>query len=160
MEQDKTTWPHNRFVLNLLTFILTRNYFTFMDQMYLQTQGVAMGTCCAPSYANLYLGGWERWIFADEQFDQWLTKVRYWFRYIDDLLIIWMESKDELLSSLNAPYVNEFNLKFTQISFLDLTTMIDDGGDLVTDLYRKPSSGNMIIHASSLHPTPLIHGIP
>lgn len=53
MEQDRTTLPYNHFVLNLLRFILTRNHFTFMDQMYLQRQEVAMGTCCAPSYANL-----------------------------------------------------------------------------------------------------------
>lgn len=59
MEEDRHSWSLNRFVLDLLTFILTKKYFIFMDQLFLQIQGVAMGTCCAPSYANLYLGGWE-----------------------------------------------------------------------------------------------------
>lgn len=94
--------------------------------------------------------------------------IKYWFRYIDDLLIIWTGSRDELLSFLvilNNDF-NDFNLKFThsisptQIAFLDLTIMIDDKGELVTDLYRKPSSCNTILHVSSSHLTPLIRSIP
>lgn len=56
MEQERTSWPLNEFILQLLSFILTRNYFIFEDQHFLQSQGVAMGTSCTPSYANLYLG--------------------------------------------------------------------------------------------------------
>lgn len=58
MEQERTSWPLNQFMLQLLSFILTRN-FIFEDQYFLQAQGMAMGTSCAPSYANLYLGAWE-----------------------------------------------------------------------------------------------------
>ncbi|XP_075455216.1 uncharacterized protein LOC142494668 [Ascaphus truei] len=47
---------HNKLVLNLLTFVLTHNYFLFDGLFYHQTQGTAMGTSCAPTYANLYLG--------------------------------------------------------------------------------------------------------
>lgn len=57
-EQERTSWLLNEFILRLLHFILTKNYFTFNGQLYLQTQRVAMGTSCAPAYANLYLGGW------------------------------------------------------------------------------------------------------
>lgn len=63
-EQDTTTWPLNSFILKCLYFILTKNYFTFNNQLFLQTQGVAMGTSHAPSYVNLYLGGWERYIHS------------------------------------------------------------------------------------------------
>lgn len=135
-----------------------------MGQMYLQKQEATMGTCCAPSYANIYLGGWKRWIFSDEQFDRWLNKVLYWFRDIDDLLIIWAGPRDELRAFLDTLNNNDFNLRFTytfsssSIAFLDLTIMINDEGDL--SLYRKPSSGNTILHASSAHPVPLIRSIP
>lgn len=44
MKQDCTTWPLNEFILHLLSFILTRNYFVFEDLHFLQIQGVAMGT--------------------------------------------------------------------------------------------------------------------
>lgn len=59
IEQEESTWQLNKFILELLYFILTKIFFTFMNHLFLQTQGVTMGTC-APSYTNLYLGGWER----------------------------------------------------------------------------------------------------
>lgn len=65
MDQDRNTWPLNNIILKLLEFISTKNYFTYMDRIYLQTQSVAMDTYCAPSYANLFLEGWERTVFAD-----------------------------------------------------------------------------------------------
>lgn len=68
MEQERKSWPLNEFIVQLLSFILTRNYFIFEDQHFLQSQGVAVGTSCAPSYANLYLGAWEKYIFANESY--------------------------------------------------------------------------------------------
>lgn len=53
MEQEDTSWPLNEIILQLLTFILTRNIFIFEDQHYLQTQGMAMGTSCAPIIRKL-----------------------------------------------------------------------------------------------------------
>lgn len=54
-----------------------------MNQLYLQIQGIAMGTCCAPSYANLYLGGWERDILQWDLFtmalrDSVLVQIYRW----------------------------------------------------------------------------------
>ncbi|CAH2324775.1 Hypothetical predicted protein, partial [Pelobates cultripes] len=46
---------------DLLKFILTHNFFLFQNKYYHQVQGTAMGTSCAPSYANLHLG----WIAKD-----------------------------------------------------------------------------------------------
>lgn len=57
---------HNWFVLELLEFTLTHNYFVLDGFILLQVQGVAMGTSCTPSYVNLYLGEWKRTIFSDD----------------------------------------------------------------------------------------------
>lgn len=84
MEQEDTSWPLNEFILQLLTFILTQNFFIFEDQHYLPIQGVAMGTSCAPSYANLFLGAWKRYIFSDDQIfnlfriDTLLVQIYQW----------------------------------------------------------------------------------
>lgn len=56
-ERGPTFSGLNAFVLQLLSHILTKNVFSFDGSHFLQVQGVAMSTCCAPSYANLYLGG-------------------------------------------------------------------------------------------------------
>lgn len=50
----------NEFINDGLEFILHHNSFLFDGSQYFQVQGVqgvAMGTRCAPSYVNLYLGG-------------------------------------------------------------------------------------------------------
>lgn len=45
-------------------------------------------------------------------------------------------------------------------NFLDLQILVDADGTLCSSLYRKPSSGNTILHASSAHPQPLLDSIP
>lgn len=163
-EQDTTTWPLNNFILALLQFILTKNYFTFNDQLFLQTQGVTMGTSCAPAYANLYLGGWERYVHADERYPDFLENVLLWYRFIDDL--VWTRMKDRLLDYIHNLNDNDFNLKFTfkfdtdQIPFLDLTIIKQRDGTLGTDLYRKSTAGNTLLYATSVHLKPLVRSIP
>ena len=44
----------------LLTLILTLNNFIFNGENYIQTNGCSMGTKCAPSYASLYMGWFEK----------------------------------------------------------------------------------------------------
>lgn len=56
-ERSNRKWVYSEFILKILEYIWTHNIFTFLGSYFLQVQGVAMGTCCAPSYANLYLGG-------------------------------------------------------------------------------------------------------
>lgn len=55
-KRDLTSGQYNKFILDLLCFILTNNIFHFGHSYYLQVPGVAMGTKCAPTYVNLYLG--------------------------------------------------------------------------------------------------------
>lgn len=56
-EMDRSQWPLNQFILDLLDHLLHCNVFLYAGSHYPQVQGVAMGTCCVPSYAKLYLGG-------------------------------------------------------------------------------------------------------
>ncbi|GFO17443.1 hypothetical protein PoB_004394800 [Plakobranchus ocellatus] len=52
------------FLCNLIQVILICNYFRFSNVMWLQTHGTAMGTCMAPSYANLFMGDIEEKILV------------------------------------------------------------------------------------------------
>lgn len=58
-QMDSDSAPFNKLILDLSIFVLSHNAFLFHGASLLQVQGVAMGTPCAHSYANLYLGGWE-----------------------------------------------------------------------------------------------------
>ncbi|XP_078540011.1 uncharacterized protein LOC144824927 [Lissotriton helveticus] len=50
---------HNLMLLEFVEFCLTNNIFLFEDQFFRQVSGTAMGTCFAPSYANLFVGWWR-----------------------------------------------------------------------------------------------------
>ena len=43
------------FICNLAHQVLTKNYFTFNGQMYIQKQGIAMGTRMASNYAIIFM---------------------------------------------------------------------------------------------------------
>ena len=81
-----------RIITTLLFLILTLNNFIFNGIHYLQKMGCAMGTKCAPSYANLFMGKFEELYI----YPRLLNKSRIYLRYIDDLFFIWTGAEKEL----------------------------------------------------------------
>ena len=82
-ERDNPT-PSATFICNLIEHILTLNYFRFEDNNYVVTEhGTAMGTCMAPSYANLFMGALE-----EKMLETSPEKPIFWLRYIDDIFFI------------------------------------------------------------------------
>ena len=71
--------------------VLTLNSFVFNGINYLQKKGCAMGTKCAPSYANTFTGWFEeKFIFP------LLTNLSDFYpRFIDDIFPIWNGTKTE-----------------------------------------------------------------
>ncbi|XP_056404927.1 uncharacterized protein LOC130296905 [Hyla sarda] len=157
---------HSRFVLSLLQFVLQHNYFIFDRRIYHQLRGTAMGSPCAPTYANVTLGWWEDNIVFGEEENQYTSKILYWGRYIDDVFILWKGTEalfKEFVSSLNH---NPIGLRFTSESssvslpFLDVLIEKDGRGSLRTSIYRKPTATNNLLRYESHHPNPQKHGIP
>ena len=70
---------------------MTLNNFVFNGINYLQKKGCAMGTKCAPSYANIFMGWFEeKFIFP------LLTNLSdFYLRFIDDIFLIWNGTKTE-----------------------------------------------------------------
>ena len=60
--------PPTKQLVRLLELVLTLNNFQFNGTHYLQTQGTAMGTSCAPSYANLMMGALEKNLLTTDLF--------------------------------------------------------------------------------------------
>lgn len=46
------------------------------------------------------------------------------------------------------------------VAFLDVEVFRDNDGNLGSKLYRKPTVGNSILHASSFHPQTLVKSVP
>lgn len=85
--------PQNKFLIELLEFALL-NFFQFSAQNYQQIRGTSMGAAWAPEYACLHLGLWEE----EEVFNSLMYRdhVHTWLRYIDDVLMVWKGTLEDL----------------------------------------------------------------
>ncbi|CAJ0929381.1 unnamed protein product, partial [Ranitomeya imitator] len=157
---------HSKFVVELMEFVLTHNYFLFNGKYFHQLRGTAMGCSCAPSYANLLLGWWEETVVFSGVEEWWTDKISAWYRYIDDVLVMWNGTANEFNSFVQGLNDNCFGLKFTsendehELAFLDVKITINASGTLDTRLFRKPTSSNALLRWESHHPVPLKRGIP
>lgn len=165
LEPQKDNLPV-KILLELSELILKTNYFMFDKKYYVQTQGSAMGSPFSPNYANLYMGLWEKRYISDESVNPLLKHVLFWIRYIDDILLVFTGTEDELFEFRD--YINNTysTLKFTmeydkeKIHFLDVLISVDMMGNLETSIFRKSTDRNTILHAQSYHPKEMIGNIP
>lgn len=157
--------PPTDFIVQLTEWTLKNNVFLFQDKLYKQEKGTAMGACFAPNYANLFLGLWEeQHIFSNQ--NPFKDCIVWWGRFIDDVIIFFSGSEEELLNF--HAYVNRLNenLKLSLeyntkvINFLDLQISKDNEGFLHTSIFRKSTDRNTVLHANSFHPPWLIENIP
>ncbi|XP_069621235.1 uncharacterized protein [Ranitomeya imitator] len=165
LETSNLDGPLCELILELLHFTLTHNFFTFKNQFYHQKRGAAMGAACAPAYANLFLGFWERLVFGTSGAGA-ADHVLCWLRYIDDVLFLWrgtVQQLDEFMAMLNN---NNYNIKLTyrhdavKIDFLDISLEVDSFSTIQTDVFRKETSVNSLIHATTAHSHSTVRAVP
>ena len=95
-------------ITTFLALILTLNNFIFNFKNYLQIKGCAMGTICAPSYANIFMDHFERkFIYPFIK-----TFSLIYLRFIDNMFFIWTGSKTDLEKLLNKLNVKHPSIKF------------------------------------------------
>jgi len=164
LKMSNPSLPDPEMLAKLLEIVLTMNTFEFNNACYQQLQGSALGSKLSPAYANIFMGKLEK-----EFLSQATLKPLYYKRYIDDLLVLWEHSEDELnnfISNLNAFHPT---IKFTyeyshqSINYLDLK--IHKGPDFlhkkILDIstYIKPTNKQTYIHATSFHPQGTSKGV-
>ncbi|CAJ0952145.1 unnamed protein product [Ranitomeya imitator] len=76
------------YVVKLIKFFLTHNYFEFDNKIYLQETGKVMGSKMAPQYANLFVVKLE-----SDFLSSFPIRPLAYYHYIDDILIIWTKSE-------------------------------------------------------------------
>jgi hypothetical protein len=119
-----------------------------------------MGTKFAPNYANLFMGEFET-KFLDSQ----VLKPLCWWRFIDDLFMLWAHSYDTLqtfISNLNAfhPKINfTVEMSLETVNFLDVTIR-RVGNRFETTLYRKPTDYAQYLDFYSEHPAHCKKSLP
>ena len=133
----------------------------FNSKKFLQTKGCAMGTICPPSYANMFIDHFERKYINPLIEGKSLT----YFRYIDDIFLIWTGTKnefDQFFKDLNEKHPSiKFVYKASKdrIVFLD-TAIYLHNGKLQTKTYRKETDRQYYLHIKSGHPKSLKDILP
>ncbi|XP_053550254.1 equilibrative nucleoside transporter 4 [Bombina bombina] len=78
--------------------------------------------------------------------------------FIDDLLLIWCGPEHLIVDFVGYLNNNDMVLRFTfeynskSINFLNVTLKGNEDGTIDSSVYRKPISGNTLLHANSSHP--------
>ena len=154
--------PPTDHLIRLLELILSLNCFEFNNQFYKQILGIRMGTCAAPSVANLFMGSLENKLLSSAVVKPFIGS---WKRYIDDIHFLWTEGPDSLLEFQNFmngfhPTISfTFDVSPTQVPFLDTLTQIKNNR-IETTLYSKPTDKHTYLLPSSCHPPHTFKGIP
>lgn len=161
-KQTEPDTPPSEVVVGVADHVLQNNVFSFEGKTFKQVLGTAMGTPMAPTGANLFMG-----MLEERLLDQSPVPVNreFWKRFIDDILMLWTGSLEELDVFIN--HMNSFHptIKFTAnssvdtVPFLDINITLKDGF-LRTDLYSKPTDAHSYLHSSSSHPRHTVNNIP
>ena len=116
--------------------------------LYIQTEGVAMGSPLGPTFANFYMGNLEQQVFKDGN-----NKPHIYARYVDDIFVQ-IKDIDELQnlqqifqenSVLNFTYEMNVNSK---LPFLDVLVDATES-EFRTKVYRKPTSQGNCLNGKS-----------
>ena len=89
-----------------------------------------------------------------------------WWRFIDDIFMIWTHTEDELHTFITYPNNIHPTIIFTSshsatsISFLDVKVSLDQFGKVETALYTKPTDKHQYLLQSSCHPLHTKRAIP
>ena len=136
----------------LFIFATSKTQFSFKNEIYQQTDGVAMGSPLAPVLANLFMGHHEKlWI---NEFQG--NKPRFYRRYVDDIFATF-QNASEAENFLNHINNKHQNIKFTMeveqnktLAFLDI--LINFEKDLTTSVYRKKTYTGLLTNYLSFTP--------
>ena len=152
-EINTGTWRRNM-INDLLKFVMMNSYFTFRGQVYHQIDGTAMGTTCAPVYANIVVYMLERKVLLELG-----TNIALYFRYLDDVFASIAAELSAMfqqrMNSLHPKLKFEFNEHPTEAAFLDLNiskgTRFNTDGRFDLRVHQKGMNLYLYIPFNSYH---------
>jgi hypothetical protein len=143
-------------IIKLVKTILNQNYFQHKNKINTQQEGLAMGAPTSAILAEIFIQHLEH-----NDILKILQKRRIldYYRYIDDILIIYNENYTDINNTLADFNVIHPNIQYTidtqidnKLNYLDIT--VENTNNTFTfDIYRKPTTTDLIIHNDLCHPT-------
>ena len=164
------------FLIQIMEIILKNNIFEFHDGYFRQNIGAAMGSKPVPKYANNFMATIDKEIRNLKEAE----KISLLKRFLDDYFSMFNGSTKELHAlfvKINSIHPTiKLTMSHTSIKnelpenkcdcedqysipFLDVSCRLE-GGQIVTDLYRKETDRNQYLLPSSCHPRQTTKAIP
>ena len=106
------------------------------------------------------MGYLEEKFLSTCEFKPWI-----WWRFLDDVFMIWLHSEAELdyflarLNSFHETIKFTWEIGYREISSLDVRVLIEDGL-FHDDVYSKPTDAHQYLNYKSCHPLHVKRGIP
>ena len=132
-------------IIDLLELSLKGNDFEFNGEKYQQVCGCAMGKRFSPNFASIYVAEWEEAAISKSSKSPLL-----YLRYLDDILIIWPHSKEEIWNFFEILNQQDDNIKLKatisdkSVDFLDVTiykgTKFETSGYLDYKVFLNPQT--------------------
>lgn len=159
----------NTFIIEALHLILNNNTFLYDDVFYIQKKGTAMGTKVAPTYAHLTMAYLEVTLFSiyktKYKIDTENTIMKHYWRFLDDILIIWNPQYGQHQDFINTFQSINTNIQFentvneNEIHFLDIK-LIKQNNYIISDIFYKLTDAKRYLHFYSFHPRHIKRNIP
>ena len=127
-------------------------YFTFNEEVYKQTDGVALVSLISPVLADIFMGELKNNIVPVLQ-----ENFSFWKRYVDDTICF---LKIGTISYITKIFNNfDSKIKFTyevekdcKLPFLDVL-VIKKGNNIITTIHRKATTSDIYLNWKSFGPT-------
>lgn len=121
-------------------------------KLFLQKDGVAMGSPLGVLFAQAFMADVEEHVLADDS----VRPIMY-YRYVDDIMVDVRD--DDALDRLRVHLQEYSGLSFTteksvagRLSFLDVDIDTSEGSKFVTSVHRKPTDAGKCLHGESQCP--------
>ena len=154
LNERQVNQGHITLIMALLEFVMHHSYLAFKDTVYHQIDGTAMGTACAPTYANIIVYMLERQVIRELG-----AAIHLYRRFLDDVFGYLKASEVERfktrLNSLHPKLQFEFVTHPTEATFLDLLIYKGDRfrtqGVFDTRVHQKSMNLYLYLPYNSFH---------
>jgi hypothetical protein len=149
-------------IMKLLDISLETYFKTIDGRIFKQTEGTPIGKSISGPIAGIYMNAFERLFVFNSKF---ASKIKFWKRMKDDVLLIWEGTDRELDGFTNYINGKEKRIQFTvekeqngELPFLDIMIMKEQD-KIITKIYRKPTHTQRYIQWRSNHPKNVLLGV-
>ena len=154
-----------KFIVDLVKFSINNGVTHYRGDWYLSILGIPTGASDSVCLANIYM----RWVLIKffATFPHFKELFVCYSRFIDDLFGGWAGSVRQFYTFIYVfnGFGKRYGIIFDKEQIGDTVHNLDVSvsnatGELVTDLYTKPTDAHRYLHRNSFHPQHTFRGIP